>query len=275
MFHSNKIILFLCAICGLVCMVAVWGGSEQEAFYFIDVGQGDASAFVLGNAVFMVDAGGDGERVAQELDAILPVFGRRVDVVFISHPQRDHMGGLISLVRRFGVRAVLLYEQDVPLWNETKTRLEDAGVVVINMDQGDSVHYRGDVFKALWPPRDIDDINNASLVLSYTNSDGFRALFTGDISSQIERFLLRVIDAVTLLKVAHHGSKYSSSQEFLSHVTPSVSFIGVGKNSYGHPTQEVLDRLASVGSSVFRTDQEGTMRVVWKDGELEVQKISR
>lgn len=256
-------------------MVAVWGGSEQEAFYFIDVGQGDASAFVLGNAVFMVDAGGDGERVAQELDAILPVFGRRVDVVFISHPQRDHMGGLISLVRRFGVRAVLLYEQDVPLWNETKTRLEDAGVVVINMDQGDSVHYRGDVFKALWPPRDIDDINNASLVLSYTNSDGFRALFTGDISSQIERFLLRVIDAVTLLKVAHHGSKYSSSQEFLSHVTPSVSFIGVGKNSYGHPTQEVLDRLASVGSSVFRTDQEGTMRVVWKDGELEVQKISR
>ncbi len=99
------------------------------------------------------------------------------------------------------------------------------------------------------------------------NQGGLRALYTADIGFNKEKELLRKYDlSAQVLKVAHHGSKYATSREFLKEVNPKVSVIGVGKNNYGHPTNELLSRLRAAASKIFRTDKNGTVKILF-DGE--------
>ncbi|MBI2592815.1 MAG: hypothetical protein HYW37_01465 [Candidatus Colwellbacteria bacterium] len=102
-------------------------------------------------------------------------------------------------------------------------------------------------------------------------SEGARILFACDIGLKVEDYLEKSYDInVDVLKVAHHGSKYSSGQNFLAEATPAVSVIQVGKNRYGHPTLKALGRLAAVGSSIYRNDLNGTVHLKIKDGVLSV-----
>ena len=100
-----------------------------------------------------------------------------------------------------------------------------------------------------------------------------KILFTGDIGEKNEKYLADNFDIkADILKVGHHGSKYSSSDYFLKAVSPKISAIEVGKNSYGHPTKEVLDRLALVGSRIFRTDQNSIVKLSVKGNEINIFK---
>ena len=103
-----------------------------------------------------------------------------------------------------------------------------------------------------------------------------KTLFTGDISGKKEKELAGLYDLdVDILKVSHHGSKFSSSQDFLAASQPQFAFIEVGKNSYGHPTEEVLNRLAAVGAAIYRTDRDGTIKMVFPKKSSEIQVFKK
>ncbi len=104
-------------------------------------------------------------------------------------------------------------------------------------------------------------MNDAAFTLKLAGK-GMTALFTGDIGARVESALAPVVGAVDVLKVAHHGSKFSSTASFLDAVRPRLAVIEVGKNRYGHPTPDVLTRLAAVGARILRTDRDGTIEVV-------------
>ncbi len=257
-------------VVGMLCAanLFVWGGVMSGAmsgdgdFYFLDVGQGDAEVVRTGRAAWMID-GGKNELAADALANILPFLKRRIDVVFVSHPQQDHLGGLFDVIRRYDVGAVVWNGERNELWSSFSAELATRKIPAFVVTAGDVVRQEKNVFRVVWPPAGIapSDQNDQSLVLFFSNGTT-TALYAGDITEKVERAVVAAVSStVDILKVAHHGSKYSSSIRFLETIRPLVAVIEVGKNSYGHPTQEVLARLADVGARIFRTDQNGIIRI--------------
>ena len=143
------------------------------------------------------------------------------------------------------------------------------------MAAGDKIHYLDSRFNFLLPDKNFiesSDLNETALV-SLLQSQNSKILFTGDIDTKMEDYLMGAYDLdIDVLKVAHHGSKFSSGEKFLSNISPKIAVIEVGKNSYGHPTAEVLKNLASVGTQIFRTDKDGMVKLVINNQEINVFK---
>lgn len=254
-------------------------GSQNLELYFLDVGQGDASLMRLSGGVKMlIDGGPPNGRLQKNLEKILPLNGRYLDLVMISHPQLDHFGGLIEVFKNYKIGAVLTSNQvsQQAAWQELERMIKEKEIQRIILAAGDKVKYQDSVFNIL-SPRDLDwakDINDLALV-AILNSGGAKVFFGGDISAEKERQLADLYDVdVDILKVSHHGSKYSSDLKFLKEATPSASVIEVGKNSYGHPTKEALKRLASFGE-VYRTDRNGLLKLVFAGGKLNLYTPNR
>lgn len=247
---------------------------KNTELYFLDVGQGDSQLAILPNNMkILIDGGPDG-RVLGQLSSILSPFDRYIDLVIMSHPQTDHFMGLIDVLKRYEVGAFIFSGKKglVKSFNDLEKALKynKAGVVILG--EGDKIKYLESRLDILSPSKILlqsNEPNDWSLAVKMEN-DGVRALFAGDIDSVVENNLIKKYDLdVDILKVNHHGSKFSSSKEFLAAATPEIAVIEVGKNSYGHPTKDALERLASVGSQIFRTDRDGTIKL-----EIDNQKIS-
>jgi competence protein ComEC len=268
------ILLFLAA--AAIAAYALFGGGSDEAAYFLDVGQGDAQLVRHGGAAFLIDAG-KGEAILDGLAGTLPPLSRRIDVLFISHGQEDHIGGIFALLDRYSIGAVAYNGEMTPLMSQLGRALKERGIPLIALARGDSVTLGDARFLVEWPPAQAKDgagdssTNERSMVVKFAKGN-FAALFTGDIDEAAERLLAATGGiAADVLKVAHHGSRFSSSQAFLDAVRPSIAVIEVGKNSYGHPTQDALDRLAREGARIFRTDRDGTVRIMFGGGMLRAQ----
>jgi competence protein ComEC len=243
--------------------------------HFIDVGQGDSILVQTpdGRNV-LVDAGdeGSGDTVVRYL---LSKGVHRIDLLVITHPHSDHIGGLPRVLDEFGVSRIL--DAGYPHGSRTyrdvlsiiESRKIDYKVIqdFRNPEVGTMVG-----FDVLWPPPDYrvgreSELNNGSIVLRLSY-DTVSVLLTGDIQGETEGRLLadRQDLRSTILKVAHHGSEYSTSNEFLQVVKPDFAVISVGRgNDYGHPAKDTLERLAAAGAQVFRTDENGTV-VFTSDG---------
>lgn len=244
--------------------------------YFFDVGQGDAEMLALpSGASFLVD-GGRGSRVLEPLDKIFKWKDRYIDLVFLSHPQQDHLEGLLKVAERYRIGAFLVSSDQ----SEHRTfraligEISRRKIPVVILKKGDAVRQGDARIEILSPPRSPeigDDVNDSSLVL-YASAEGASVLFTGDIGKEAELELLKSAKGIRadVLKVPHHGSKYSSSAQFLASVRPAVSVIEVGKNSYGHPTQEAMQRLRRSGTKILRTDIDGNIKITVRDGIVEV-----
>jgi len=244
-------------------------------FYFLDVGQGDSSLILLpGGPKMLIDGGKPNGRLQENLESILSPNDRYIDLVMVSHPQLDHFGGFVELLRNYKVGAVLMskHGSEQAAWQELELVVKEQHIPKIVLRAGDTITYRDSHFDIL-SPRDSDwasDINDLSVVTILTSS-GVKAFFGGDISDDKERQLANLYDVnVDILKVSHHGSQRSSDPEFLREVSPMISVVEVGKNSYGHPTSHALGRLANMSSQVYRTDLDGLMKLVVKDGKLKV-----
>ncbi len=261
--------------------ILVWSAifySRQTAgseIYFLDVGQGDSSLVILENGVkLLIDGGPMNGRVGKNLEAILPLADRYIDLIMVSHAQLDHFGGLIDVMKNFRVGAVLMseYGSENSTWKEfERVRIEQKIPKVI-IAQGDRILYGDSRLAILWPEHGVrfKDLNEVAIgVIAETG--GMRAFFGGDIGVKEEAELARKYDLdVDILKVSHHGSKFSSDAGFLKEASPAVSIIEVGKNSYGHPTNQALSRLADAGSQIFRTDLAGFVKVFVENGKLRV-----
>jgi competence protein ComEC len=240
----------------------------------LDVGQGDA-ILLEGprGSRMLIDGGPDPDRLRLRLDERLPPWDRRLETVVLTHPHEDHVAGLLALASRYNV--VRFYEPGMhgpgPGYEAWRTGLADAGIVTRGLHAGDRLSLDGVALRVLWPDRGsvplepADNgtaINNVSIVLLGVLGRQ-RFLLTGDIEEEIDPVLLaRGLPRVDVLKVAHHGSRTSSTRSFLAAARPSVAIVSAGQgNPYGHPTRATIGRLEATGATVLRTDQDGTVTV--------------
>jgi len=248
--------------------------------YFLDVGQGDSSLIMLpGGVKMLIDGGQPNGRLEKNLEKILPMSNRYIDLVMVSHPQLDHYGGLVEVLKNYKVGTILTSNQvsEQAAWQALEKVIREKGIRRIILAAGDKIKYQDSYFDIL-SPRQSDwapDINDFSLV-ALLESGGLKALFTGDISAEKEKELAAKYDVdVDILKVSHHGSKFSSDSMFLKESSPAVSVIEVGKNSYGHPTGEALARLVDFSSQIFRTDLNGMIKLILDNGKLTIYTSNR
>jgi competence protein ComEC len=241
---------------------------------FLDVGQGDA-ALIEGpeGHRILVDGGPSGPALKRALDRHLPFYDRRIDLVVLTHPQADHVGGLPAVIDGYDVGGVITtgIATDTEAYTAWETALGRAQPAQITARRGQWIDL-GDGAKltVIGPTSatkpDGDDPNDTSIVLRLTQGE-FSFLLTGDITEDAEAALITAGTNLNadVLKVAHHGSRTSTSDAFLARTAPYVDVISVGaSNPFGHPTDEVLHRLD--GDLVLRTDLHGDITVS-TDGE--------
>jgi competence protein ComEC len=261
----------------------------------LDVGQGDALLLRSPKGRWiLVDAGPKTESFDAGARVVLPYLRRRgvtnLDLLVLTHPDMDHVGGAGAILREFPVRGVL--DPGMAVGTEVFLDVLDgaraSGVPWTVGTAGDSLDLDGIALRILWPRRvengpprepdlDLADLlaeegaNGVSVVLE-VRYGAFSALLTGDAPAAVEADLLpRVLSPrVQVLKVGHHGSRTSTSPELLERVAPDLAVISVGRrNRFGHPHAEVVRRLEAEGARVLRTDQHGIVSIkAGKDGEL-------
>jgi competence protein ComEC len=232
---------------------------------FLDVGQGDSILVQYGTQQILIDGGPSGKTELAALGKYLPYFDREIEMVVATHPDRDHIGGLVDVARKYKIGKVLstAAEKDTAVFKEWKDIREYDRIETLEAVRGDEIQFGGAKMKIVFPEGSIaaaaGDANNKSVVARFDYGEN-SFLFTGDIESPAEREILASGENIDIdfLKVAHHGSRYSSSEAFLDAASPEAAVISVGaKNSYGHPTEVVLDALAKRNMNIFRTDERG------------------
>lgn len=236
--------------------------------YFLDVGQGDSALLLSGGQSVLIDGGP--RSAAESLCADLDALGvEKLDYLIATHPHEDHIGGLPDVLETRTVEQCWMPD-DVADSQIYETFLEDLDAYQVSVtvpEVGDSFTFGDCTVTVLCPIQPAEDHNNNSLVLRVTCGET-TFLFTGDMEAQEEADLLASGADLTadVLKVPHHGSAYTTSEAFLQAVQPSVAVISCGAgNSYGHPHEELLQRLETLDLSVYRTDLQGEI-VVSTDG---------
>lgn len=234
---------------------------------FFDVGQGD-SIFIQTpqKHQVLIDGGPSYTKVLEGLSSQMPLGDKEIDLIILSHPESDHMTGLLSVLENYKVDNVLWtgIEKEGEKFESWKRMIKEEGAHIYYANQGDKVIMNDIVMEVVHPFSSLegekkDDSNDSSVVVKMLYGDS-SFLFTGDISSKTEK-LINDVD-VDVLKIPHHGSKYSTSNNLLSKTSPLIAVIQVGKNSYGHPTEEVLTRISNFGIKVLRNDTNGNIKIV-------------
>ncbi len=232
---------------------------------FLDVGQGDSILIQKGTRQILIDGGPSGKTELAKLGKYLPYFDREIELVVATHPDKDHIAGLVDAARNYRIGKVLATaaEKDTQVFKEWRDTLAYNKIETLEARRGTEVKFDDAQMKIIYPPAGVGasagDANNDSAVarLNYGENS---FLFTGDVESPAENEILEGgedID-VDILKVSHHGSKYSSSEAFLDAASPEEAIISVSAtNSYGHPTKEILEALEKRSVRVFRTDERG------------------
>jgi len=252
--------------------------AENLQINFLNVGQGDSSLIILpGGVKLLIDGGRPDKRALEELAEVLPPNDRYLDLVLATHNDADHLGGLVEVLKRYEIGAFLYNGRDdsnLAHFTEAMAITAEKNIPIISLEQGDKIKYKESLGSVLWPTPSAlaqKSTNEGSVVLKLTSNE-VTSLFAGDISSKTEKLIANLAGLTDILKIPHHGSKYSSSAEFLNILRPRLAVVEVGKNSYGHPTAEVLNRLAQIGSSLYRTDLDGRVTAKVLDGKLQIFK---
>jgi len=243
---------------------------------FLDVGQGDATFIETPNGTQILIDGGYGKKVLSELGRIMPGHDKSLDMVIATHTDSDHLGGLVEVLQRYEVEGVIEngFRDDSSLLQEWDDEIVKQNITSRSVQAGDRFVLDEGVYLEILGPF-AEDINpmpkepNEVMVVSRLVYGETEFLLMGDIERPDEiRLASSQKDiASDVLKVAHHGSKYSSTDLFLEKVQPQYSIVSAGvKNNYGHPHPETLERLAAVGGTLFRTDQQSRITLV-SDGK--------
>lgn len=237
--------------------------------YFFDVGQGDASFIESKDGSQILIDGGPPNKILSKLSNVLDFNDRDLDVLIVTHPHTDHISGAIEVLQNYKISMVI--ESGIDYHTAEAEEFErlvyEKKIKRIMIDKPVNVKFfNGAKIKFLYPDKSfagkiIKNAHEANLISEFSYK-GKKIIFMGDAEKNIEKYLIdkNLVDDVDILKAGHHGSKTSTGKEFLLAVQPEYSIIEVGRNSYGHPTQEVLSRLASIGSKIFRTDIDGTIK---------------
>ncbi len=246
---------------------------------FLDVGQGDSAFIRTPEDHQIIIDGGPDTSLLKKLSAVMPFWDRSIDLVILTHPESDHMQGLLDLLKIYKADYILWtgVKKNAPeydAWTSILEKQKKMGAKIIIADAGQEIKAGNVLIDTLYPlqnmeGKDMKNTSNDTCVVSKLIFGKNSFLFTGDISSAAEKEITGSGENLLsdVLKVAHHGSKYSTSDLFLEYVKPKIAVISVGaKNTYGHPTPEVLQRLENFGIKILRTDKDGDINLM-SDGK--------
>ncbi len=291
----NSNLKYFWAILGLILVLifGVFFSLPDQNFHliFCDVGQGDAILATKGKNQILIDAG-PGEKVLGCLSNHIPFWDKTLELMILTHPEADHGGGLPSVLERYKVLQFVSNSLVVEtgLFQKIREEILRQKIPVYSPKVGDKIKIGNLEIEILFPLEKMGEEIvwekegspqvlgvsvfggnlNETAIVSLLKYGDFYSLLTADIGVKQEQEILKVLDRVQpcqVLKVAHHGSKYSSSREFLEKFSPSLAVISVGAaNRYGHPSFEVLERLRNLGIKIKRTDLDGEIEVI-SDGK--------
>lgn len=248
----------------------------------LNIGQGDSIYIQSPTGAEVLIDGGPDSSLLRELPTVMAYADRTIDAVIATHPDADHIGGLVDLIPRYEIKNFI--EPGIPKNTATAQKLQQ---------EVDAAHIpRAKAYRGMWlelgggarldilfPDFDVTTLSDAKAnegcVVAHLVYKNTSALFTCDAPFETEDHLLAISTSTDLksdlLKVAHHGSKYSSSNAFLDMVAPLFAAISVGKNRYGHPTSETLNRLNDHQIKTYRTDEFGTVVFVSDGNEFRIK----
>ncbi len=276
---SATCIIFI--ICISIIIPALEVLKQELNIYFIDVGQGDSTLIITPNKKTVLIDGGEGKNETL-LSYLLNRNVRRINYMIISHFDSDHCNGMLEVIDNLKVDNLIVSYQtsECEEYRNIMEKAKSKKIKIINVKDGDIVNIDKNVqLNILYPKKELkfEDLNNNSIVFKFKYKD-FSMLFTGDIEEIVENELIKIYDNELnskVLKVAHHGSKSSSSKEFVKKVNPQIALMGVGKNNiFGHPSYNTLQTLNEYNIKIFRTDQNGEIRVnINKKGKIKIESF--
>lgn len=282
MVSVKKYFLFIFTILLLIFTAVLgyfdWQDSHKKfTFAMLDVGQGDALFIESPSGVQVLIDGGPPRKILGSLKRVMSPFDRSIDAIIVTNPDQDHIGGFSDILKFYKVGKVF----EPGTWNDTKTykdleqEIENQKIPNILAKRGMRLDLGGGtVLDILFPNQDVTDwpTNDGSIVMKLTYGD-LSFMLTGDATVKTEKIILEENSSKVLqsdvLKLGHHGSRTSTSKEFLEAVSPQDALVSVGaKNKYGHPHQEILNTLNEFQVKIFRTDLSGT--IIIKCDKMEV-----
>src|SRR3989338_2738484 len=229
-------------------------------FYVLDIGQGDAIFIETPTKNQILIDGGPDNSVLEELGEVMPFHDRSIDVVMMTHPNLDHVAGLVDVLKNYDVKYFVDTDDGYYLagYEELKKIIREKNITRIKAERGARIILdRGVELTILHPDKLVSGDPNHNTIVAKLSFGEIDFLLTGDAEKGEELKLAQGEDNLEseVLKVGHHGSKTSSNPLFLEKVKPDYALISVGaKNRYGHPTKQVLEALEEVGARIFRTD---------------------
>lgn len=260
--------LMLCLTIFLGVAVFAQDTDELEIDFF-DVGQGDAIFIQTPTHHTILIDGGRDNTVSQKIAAELPFTDKTIDLVILTHPDLDHVGGLPDVLRRYRVGTIISLDvsKDLGAYRAMMDRAHADKIPVVSVTAGDMIRLAPGLEMLVLAPEKgqirEEDLNNSSIVVKLIYNTR-TWLFTGDAAQESEDRMRRSGRALSadVLKLGHHGSRFSSSAAFLQAVGADSAVISAGaKNQYGHPHPEVLERAARQGMAVYRTDRQGDIEM--------------
>lgn len=242
--------------------------SKMEV-HFIDVGQGDATLIICGKHAMLIDAGDSSKGTAIQ-NYLQKQNVEKLDYLVLTHPDSDHIGGAPVIITKFDIKSVFVsnYEKDNKDYQKLIQALDDKHAAYKTPQVGFR-YFLGTAVITFLAPNDTYDNPNDSSIACIIQNGNTTFLFTGDAGEDAEQDILNNEQDISadVYHVGHHGSKYSTSEEFLEAVNPDYAIISCAEgNSYGHPHAETLNKLRTSGVEVYRTDEEGTI-VATSDGK--------
>ena len=263
-------VLFLANI---LAWIAVYGLSKSELLEvtFFDVGQGDAIFIETPQGHQILIDGGPSSVILEKLGAEMPFWDRSIDLIVLTHPEQDHMAGLIEVLKRYKVDYILWtgIVRNTNEYNKWCDLIKKEEAKIIIAQRGQQINLSNLKLNILYPFESLEgqqfkNANNTSIVSSLIFNE-ISFLFTGDIYKSVERKLIKAGTDLNsdILKVAHHGSKTSSSEEFIEQVFPEIAVISAAQdNRYGHPHQETLSSFEKFDINILRTDEQGDIQII-------------
>lgn len=275
-----KILLILSLIISLFAGISYASAASTVKVHIINVGQGDSILIQTGNENILVDGGpkGKGDDVVNYLRKQKV---KKLNAVVATHPDADHIGGLIYVLNNMKVEKVYApkVSHTTQTYKDFLNAVKKKKLKIKTAKNGVEIETKAKdiTLKFIAPVREYDkkDLNNWSAVLLLQHGKK-KFLLTGDAETPAEKDMIKkkLVPQVDVLKVSHHGAKDATSSEFLAKAKPIYAAISVGKNNYGHPTKEVLNRLKKVGTKIYRTDKSGTI-VFTSDGKKVTVKTEK
>ncbi len=271
-YMKTKLVKFMLMMMAIITFTGSFIYMKNQKHYdtinMISIGQEEAMLLDINNKKIMVDVAGDIMGTSFSYDRTLREVLKNagvnsLDIIFISHFDSDHYGNLIYLLDDFKVKNICFYKELAPEF--IKKEIISRGINYINPNNINGIDLGNDNYiKIVHRDKDFDS-NNSSL-LFVLKAHGAKTLFTGDIEREAEDYYIDKLSKIDILKVPHHGSKTSSSINFLKKTMPKDAISSQGlNNSYGHPHEETLENFKSIGANFYRTDRQGMISVVFKD----------